>query len=122
MVEKMVFLTQLLLIILLFKIIGLYQAIEHAKDSLANVKFVQEKETISKFFEEIKLDSGKYVYGVNDTMKALEGGAIDKLLVLNIYIHINIKLIKIYEECDLTRLKLINKETQRTSCIYLKPN
>lgn len=48
---------------------GLYQAIELAKDSLLNVKFVQEKETISKFFEEIKCDTGKYVYGVADTMK-----------------------------------------------------
>jgi peptide chain release factor subunit 1 len=33
---------------------------------------VQEKKLISKFFEEIAMDTGMIVFGVEDTMKALE--------------------------------------------------
>jgi len=40
------------------------------------VKFVKEKSIISRFFDEIAKDSGMVVYGVNETMKALEAGAI----------------------------------------------
>merc|ERR1739848_345396 len=43
---------------------GFSQAIELSADTLANVKFVQEKKLISKFFDEISKDSGKYVFGV----------------------------------------------------------
>ena len=38
---------------------GFSQAIELASDTLSNVKFVQEKRLISKFFDEISQDSGK---------------------------------------------------------------
>jgi len=55
---------------------GLSQAITLAADALANVKFVQEKKIIGKFFEEIALDTGMFVFGVEDTMKALELGAL----------------------------------------------
>jgi peptide chain release factor subunit 1 len=55
---------------------GLNEAITLAADALTNVKFVQEKKLVSKFFEEIALDTGMIVFGVQDTMKALEGGAL----------------------------------------------
>ncbi len=48
---------------------------------LANVKFVQEKRLISKFFDEISQDTGKYVFGVKDTLMCLDMGAVDTLLV-----------------------------------------
>jgi hypothetical protein len=57
------------------------QAIELAADSLANVKFVQEKRLIQKYFDEIALDTGKYCYGINDTLKALDMGAVETLIV-----------------------------------------
>ena len=41
---------------------------------LSNVKFIQEKKLIGKYFEEISQDKGKYVFGVEDTLKALEMG------------------------------------------------
>ena len=47
---------------------GFNQAIQLSADALANVKFVQEKQLISKYFEEIALDSGKYCFGIKDTM------------------------------------------------------
>ena len=38
---------------------GFTQAIELSSEMLANVKFVQEKRLIGRFFEEISQDSGK---------------------------------------------------------------
>lgn len=60
---------------------GFNQAIELSAEILANVKFIQEKKLIGKFFEEISQDTGKYVFGVDDTLKALEMGAVETLIV-----------------------------------------
>ncbi|MCJ1232767.1 Polypeptide release factor (eRF1) in translation termination [Varicellaria rhodocarpa] len=60
---------------------GFNQAIELAAETLSNVKFIQEKKLISKYFEEISQDSGKVCYGVDDTLKALELGAAETLIV-----------------------------------------
>jgi len=77
---------------------GFNQAVELAQECLANVKFVQEKKILSKFFEEISTDSGMVVFGVHDTMKVLDTGAIETLLL--------------YENMDLHRLTLRNKEDE----------
>jgi len=84
---------------------GFNQAVELAQECLSNVKFVQEKKILSKFFEEISTDSGLVVFGVHDTMKVLETGAIETLLL--------------YENLDLHRLVLKNKEDESTNIIYL---
>lgn len=68
---------------------GFNQAIELAAETLSNVKFIQEKKLIAKYFEEISQDSGKVCYGVEDTLKALELGACETLIV--------------YENLDVTR-------------------
>jgi len=60
---------------------GFNQAIELASEVLANVKFIQEKKLISKYFEEIAQDTGKYCYGVGDTLYALDLGAVEILVV-----------------------------------------
>jgi peptide chain release factor subunit 1 len=60
---------------------GFNQAIELCAETLANVKFIQEKKLISRYFEEIAQDSGKYCYGVADTLYALEMGAVETLIV-----------------------------------------
>ncbi|KAG8996068.1 Polypeptide release factor (eRF1) in translation termination, partial [Tulasnella sp. 427] len=60
---------------------GFNQAIDLAAESLANVKFVQEKRLIEQYFNEINLDSGKYCFGIDDTLKALEMGAVETLIV-----------------------------------------
>ncbi|KAK6587970.1 eukaryotic peptide chain release factor [Cryptosporidium xiaoi] len=60
---------------------GFNQAIELSADALQNVKFVQEKKLITKFFDEVAQDTGKYVYGINETLHALEMGAIELLIV-----------------------------------------
>lgn len=70
------------------------QAIDLAAESLANVKFVQEKKLIQKYFDEISQDSGKYCFGIADTLKALELGAVETLIV--------------WENLDITRFVLRN--------------
>lgn len=60
---------------------GFNQAIELSAEVLANVKFIQEKRLIGKYFEEISQDTGKYVFGIDDTLKALEMGAVETLIV-----------------------------------------
>ena len=81
---------------------GFNQAIELAAESLANVKFIQEKKLIGwlyeplkvdefncfffyhffpgRYFDEISQDTGKYCFGVEDTLKALELGAVEILI------------------------------------------
>mmetsp|Transcript_30252 Transcript_30252/g.71965 ORF Transcript_30252/g.71965 Transcript_30252/m.71965 type:complete len:459 (+) Transcript_30252:108-1484(+) len=60
---------------------GLNQAIELSAEVLSNVKFVQEKKVVKKYFDEIAQDTGKICFGVDDTMKCLEAGAIETLVV-----------------------------------------
>lgn len=60
---------------------GFNQAIELSSETLSNVKFIQEKKLINRYFDEISQDSGKVCYGIDDTMKALEAGAADVLIV-----------------------------------------
>ncbi|KAJ7677268.1 peptide chain release factor eRF1/aRF1 [Mycena rosella] len=73
---------------------GFNQAIELAAESLANVKFVQEKKLIQKYFDEISQDTGRYCFGIEDTLKALDLGAIETLVV--------------WENLDITRYTLRN--------------
>lgn len=60
---------------------GFNQAIELAAETLSNVKFVQEKRLIQKYFDEISMETGKYCFGLEDTFKALDLGAVETLIV-----------------------------------------
>ncbi|KAJ2602361.1 translation termination factor eRF1 [Coemansia sp. RSA 1721] len=60
---------------------GFDQAISLSQEALANVKFVQEKKLIDKFFSEINLDTGKVTCGLSDTIKALDMGAVETIIV-----------------------------------------
>lgn len=75
---------------------GFNQAIELSAETLSNVKFVQEKKLIGKYFEEISTDTGKVCYGVEDTLKALELGACEILIV--------------YENLEISRWVLRNSQ------------
>merc|ERR1719454_2362489 len=53
---------------------GFSQAIELCAETLANVKFIQEKRLISRYFEEISQDTQKFCFGIDDTLKGLRDG------------------------------------------------
>ncbi|KAK0411002.1 hypothetical protein QR680_005425 [Steinernema hermaphroditum] len=59
---------------------GFNQAIELAADALSNVKFIQEKKLIQSYFDEVSQDTGKYCFGVNDTLQGLQMGAVETLI------------------------------------------
>ena len=59
---------------------GFNQAIELSADTLSSLKFIQEKKLVGKFFDEIAQDTGKYVFGINDTLTCLEMGAVETLV------------------------------------------
>jgi peptide chain release factor subunit 1 len=79
---------------------GFNQAIEISAELLSNVKFIQEKKLIGKYFEEISQDTGKYVFGVEDTMSALEMGVVETLIV--------------WENLDINRYVLMNSTNGET--------
>ena len=60
---------------------GLAQAIDLSMECLGNVRLVQEKRLLRRFFEEIQRDTGRYCFMISDTMRALEMGAVETLLV-----------------------------------------
>jgi peptide chain release factor subunit 1 len=60
---------------------GFNQAIALSADALANVKFTEERNLIQKFFDEITMDTGKYCFGVKDTLTALDMSSVDTLIV-----------------------------------------
>lgn len=85
---------------------GFNQAIELSTEVLQNVKFVQEKKLISAFFEEISQDTGKYCFGVDDTLRALEIGAVHTLIV--------------WENLDITRYQIKNPvEGEKDQILFL---
>ena len=86
---------------------GFNQAIELSAESLANVKFIQEKKLIAAYFDEISQDTGKYCFGVQDTMRALEMGAVETLIL--------------WENLELTRVEMKNPTLEANDILFLKP-
>lgn len=86
---------------------GFNQAIELAADALQNVKFIQEKKLIGRYFDEISQDTGRYVFGVEDTLKSLEMGAAEILIC--------------WENLDVIRFVLKNHSTGEEKILHLKP-
>merc|ERR1711874_895806 len=84
---------------------GFNQAIELAAESLANVKFIQEKKLIGRYFDEICQDTGKYCFGVDDTLKALEMGAVETLIC--------------WENLDIQRVTLKNHTSGEEKILFL---
>eukprot|EP01100_Stratorugosa_tubuloviscum_P012582 TRINITY_DN6012_c0_g1_i1.p1 TRINITY_DN6012_c0_g1~~TRINITY_DN6012_c0_g1_i1.p1 ORF type:complete len:436 (+),score=216.07 TRINITY_DN6012_c0_g1_i1:159-1466(+) len=60
---------------------GFNQAIELSAEVLSNVKFIQEKKLITQFMEEISRETGKYCFGIDDTLQALKAGAVEHLIL-----------------------------------------
>jgi len=60
---------------------GFNQAIEMSADSLANVKLMKEKKLLQKYMDEISQDTGKYCFMVEDTLNALDLGAVEDLII-----------------------------------------
>ena len=87
--------------------VGLNQAIDQASDVLSGVKLIQEKKLVQRFFDEIAVDSGAYCFGVQDTMKCIEMGAVHTLIV--------------FEELDANRYVVTSANGSPPVVHYLTP-
>ncbi|RWS04248.1 Eukaryotic peptide chain release factor subunit 1-like protein [Dinothrombium tinctorium] len=86
---------------------GFNQAIELSAEVLSNVKFIQEKKLIGRYFDEVSQDTGKYCFGVEETLKALEMGSVEILIC--------------WENLDIMRYVLKNNATGEEKILHLTP-
>lgn len=84
---------------------GFSQAIELSADTLGSVKLMKEKKLLQKYMEEISLDTGKYCFGIDDTFKALDMGAVEELII--------------WENLDTDRITLRNSSTGEDKVLHL---
>jgi peptide chain release factor subunit 1 len=87
---------------------GFNQAIEMSADSLANVKLMKEKKLLQKYMDEISQDTGKYCFMVEDTLKALDLGAVEDLIV--------------WDNLEVNRFILRNTATGEEKVVHLNPD
>merc|ERR1712157_380558 len=84
---------------------GFNQAIELSADTLGQVKLMKEKKLLQRYMDEISQDTGKYCFMVEDTLKALELGAVEDLIV--------------WENLDVHRFVLRNASTGENTIVHL---
>jgi len=84
---------------------GFNQAIELSAERLKDVKFIKEKKLISGFFDQIAQDTGRYCFGIRDSIYSCEGGAVETLIV--------------WENLEIERFVLNTPEGPKT--LYLTP-
>lgn len=84
---------------------GFNQAIELSQEVLQGVKFIEEKKLLGKYFDEISMDTGRIVFGIEETLRAMEMGAVEKLIV--------------WENLDVQRYTFTHPSTGATSVAVL---
>lgn len=87
---------------------GFNQAIELSQECLSNVKLVQEKKLLQKYFDEISQDTGKYCFMVQDTLQALEMSSVETIIV--------------WENLLINRLTVKNTGTGEETVLHLSPD
>mmetsp|Transcript_9455 Transcript_9455/g.23216 ORF Transcript_9455/g.23216 Transcript_9455/m.23216 type:complete len:463 (+) Transcript_9455:237-1625(+) len=84
---------------------GFNQAIELSADSLANVKLMKEKKLLQKYFDHIAQDTGCFCFMVDDTLKGLEMGAVEDLII--------------WDNLEIQRYLVRNIQTQEEKVLHL---
>jgi len=84
---------------------GFDQAIALSAETIGSVVFLREQHQLERYMSEIRRDTGKYCFSVDDTMGALEMGAVDTLIV--------------WEDIDVNRLELLNPANGEATISFL---
>jgi peptide chain release factor subunit 1 len=84
---------------------GFNQAINLSMECLGNIRFIQEKKLVHQFFTEIQMDTGKACFMIGDTLKCLEMGAVETLILWE----------QFPDECKVIR----NRETKEEKMILM---
>jgi peptide chain release factor subunit 1 len=87
---------------------GFNQAIELSADTLSNVKLMKEKKLLQKYMDQISQDTGQYCFMVDDTLRALDLGAVEDLII--------------WDNLDVLRFQLRNTTTSEEKIIHLYPD
>jgi peptide chain release factor subunit 1 len=87
---------------------GLHQAIELTSETLKGITLVSQKKVLSSFFEQLHQDTGRACYGIEDTLAALDSGAVEKLLV--------------WEGVSTIRYIMQNSKTAEQKIVFAKPD
>ncbi|CAD8064027.1 unnamed protein product [Paramecium primaurelia] len=85
---------------------GFNLAIQNSSEVLQNQKLLREKDLVSKFFLSLDLDNGMVVYGIVDTMKAIEQELIKQVICI--------------QTLEYSIVECISKQTGLKSIKYLK--
>lgn len=86
---------------------GFNQAIELVAETLSNVKLVQEKKLLQRYFDEIAHDTGKYCFMIEDTLKALDMSSVETIIV--------------WENLAINRLLVKHTQTGEEKVLHLTP-
>lgn len=86
---------------------GFQQAVEYSSDTLGQVKLMKEKKLLQKYMDEISRDTGRYCFMIEDTLKALELGAVEHLIV--------------WENLEMNRYVLRNSSSGEERIVHLSP-
>ncbi len=70
---------------------GLRELVEKASDILKDHEAVKERQLIQEFFKHLVKDTGMITYGEKEVRKALELGAVDKLLISEGYDKVRVR-------------------------------
>ncbi|AFP65452.1 eukaryotic release factor 1 (nucleomorph) [Chroomonas mesostigmatica CCMP1168] len=87
---------------------GFNQAIELCSSKLIDLKFIREKKILESYFDEISKNSGKFVFGIEETLTALFAGAVEKIIC--------------WENYDVERLTLFETKTHKEHIKYTTTN
>ena len=81
------------------------QAIELSADALSNVKLMKEKKLLQRYMDEISQDTGKYCFMIDDTLQALDLGAVEDLII--------------WDDLEIKRFVLRNTSTGEERAVHL---
>ncbi len=84
---------------------GFNQAIDMSAEVLQGVRFIEEKRLLERYFAEISQDTGLVVFGTDETLRAMEMGAVERLIV--------------FENCDAVRYVLMNPVTGTSEAVVV---
>lgn len=84
---------------------GFNQAIELSADALSNVKLMKEKKLLQRYMDEISQDTGKYCFMIDDTLQALDLGAVEDLII--------------WDNLEINRFVLRNTSTGEERVVHL---
>ena len=86
---------------------GLQETVERAEEVLQEASVMQEKRLLDRFFGELEKDSGLAVYGLRETLEALQAGNVDLVLVSEGFDWVKVR----YEcTCGNSQEKVIRKD------------